>query len=48
MCGRFQGTNLAHDGFVVVSVQNVGESIEILLRSRHGWPGGYFVPVHLR
>ncbi|SHE42897.1 transposase family protein, partial [Acidocella aminolytica] len=36
MHGRFQRANLAPDGFVVVSVQNVGESVEILLRARHG------------
>ena len=36
MHGRFQRANLAPDGFIVVSVQSVGEGVEILLRSRHG------------
>lgn len=36
MPGRFQRANLAPEGFIVVSVQNVGEGVEILLRSRHG------------
>ncbi len=36
MHGRFQRAKLAPEGFIVVSVQNVGEGVEILLRSRHG------------
>lgn len=36
MHGRFQCASLAPEGFIVVSVQNVGEGVEILLRSRHG------------
>jgi transposase len=34
MHGRFQRASLAPDGLVVVSVQSVGEDIQILLRSR--------------
>jgi len=36
MHGRFQRARLAPEGFVVVSVQNVGDDFEIMLRSRRG------------
>lgn len=35
MHGRFQRANLVPEGFVVVSVQSVGEGVQILLRSRY-------------
>ena len=36
MHGRFQRANLAPEGFIVVSLQSIGEDVQILLRSRYG------------